>query len=80
VTPDAFEKAARDAFEFLGFDAVWQGGAGRTDVLLTAALGADDQYRVVVDTKSTAGKRSATSRSIGRPSTSTRSATKPTTP
>jgi hypothetical protein len=53
VHPDAFERAARDAFAFLGFDAVWQGGAGRTDVLLTAPLGAR-RYRVVVDTKTTA--------------------------
>jgi hypothetical protein len=51
--PDAFERAARDAFAFLGFDAVWHGGAGRTDVLLTAPLGAR-RYRVVVDTKTTA--------------------------
>lgn len=51
--PDAFEQAVRDAFAFLGFDAVWYGGAGHTDVLLTAPLGAD-QYRVVVDAKTTA--------------------------
>jgi len=51
--PDAFECAVRDAFDFLGFDAVWYGGAGRTDVLLTASLGAQ-QYRVVVDAKTTA--------------------------
>lgn len=51
--PDAFERAVRDAFDFLGFDAVWYGGAGRTDVLLTAPLGAQ-QYRVVIDAKTTA--------------------------
>ncbi|MFA9431460.1 EVE domain-containing protein [Egicoccus sp. AB-alg2] len=56
ANPAAFERAARDAFAFLGFDAVWHGGAGRTDVLLTAPLGSRDQYRVVVDTKSTAGE------------------------
>lgn len=50
--PDAFERAVRDAFDFLGFDAVWYGGAGRTDVLLTAPLGVQ-QYRVVVDAKTT---------------------------
>lgn len=54
ANPDDFEQAARDAFEFLGFDAVWHGGAGRTDVLLTAPLDSRDQYRVVVDTKTTA--------------------------
>lgn len=54
ANPDAFEMAARDAFAYLGFDAVWHGGAGRTDVLLTAALGTQEQYRVVVDTKTTA--------------------------
>jgi hypothetical protein len=54
TNPTAFEHAARDAFAFLGFDAVWHGGAGRTDVLLTAPLGTRGQYRVVVDTKSTA--------------------------
>lgn len=52
--PDEFEQAARDAFAFLGFDALWLGGAGNTDVLVSAPLGADEQYRVVVDAKSTA--------------------------
>jgi hypothetical protein len=54
TNPNAFEQAARDAFAFLGFDATWHGGAGRTDVLLTAPLGSQGQYRVVVDTKTTA--------------------------
>jgi hypothetical protein len=52
--PDLFEKATRDAFAFLGFQAEWLGGSGRTDVLLDAALGADDSYRVVVDCKTSA--------------------------
>jgi hypothetical protein len=56
ANPTAFEHAARDAFAFLGFDAVWHGGAGRTDVLLTAPLGSQEQYRVVVDTKSTSNE------------------------
>jgi hypothetical protein len=56
ANPTAFEHAARDAFAFLGFDAVWHGGAGRTDVLLTAPLGSQGQYRVVVDTKSTSNE------------------------
>lgn len=51
--PAAFEKAVRDAFEFLGFEATWLGGAGRTDVLLVADLGPAERYRVVVDCKTT---------------------------
>lgn len=50
--PNRFERAIRDVFEFLGFNAQWLGGAGRTDVLLTAALGRGPSYRVVVDAKS----------------------------
>jgi hypothetical protein len=51
---EAFEQAVCDAFAFLGFDAQWYGGSGRPDVLLTAPLGVADQYRVVVDAKTTA--------------------------
>ncbi|MBY5162088.1 EVE domain-containing protein [Salsipaludibacter albus] len=51
--PDALERAARDAFAFLGFKAKWLGGSGKTDVLLAAELGPAEQYRVIVDTKST---------------------------
>lgn len=51
--PAAFEKATRDAFAFLGFEAEWAGGAGNTDVLLVAPLSQDDRYRVIIDTKST---------------------------
>lgn len=51
--PDDFEQAARDAFDRLGFQAKWLGGAGRTDVLLAADLGMDHSYRVIVDTKAT---------------------------
>jgi hypothetical protein len=47
--PDRFEQAVRNAFAFLGFQAEWLGGSGRTDVLLDAPLGATDSYRVVVD-------------------------------
>jgi hypothetical protein len=50
--PDSFERAVCSAFAFLGFDAVWLGGAGKTDVLLTAPLGADS-YRVIIDAKTT---------------------------
>lgn len=49
--PDRFEQAVRDAFAFLGFQAEWLGGSGKTDVLLAAVLGATDSYRVVVDCK-----------------------------
>ena len=49
--PDRFELAVRDAFDFLGFQAEWLGGSGKTDVLLAAALGAMDSYRVVIDCK-----------------------------
>ena len=37
--PDRFERAVRDAFDFLGFEAQRLGGPGKTDVLLTALLG-----------------------------------------
>jgi EVE domain/Restriction endonuclease len=52
--PDRFEAAVRNAFAFLGFQAEWLGGSGKTDVLLDAALGAADSYRVVVDCKTSA--------------------------
>jgi hypothetical protein len=52
-SPDDFEIAVRDAFDFLGFDATWHGGAGKTDVLLSAELGPGERYRVIVDTKAT---------------------------
>lgn len=51
--PDRFERAVRDGFEFLGFDAEWLGGSGRTDVILDAPLGRDESYRVSVDAKTT---------------------------
>jgi hypothetical protein len=52
--PDRFEVAVRDAFAFLGFQAERLGGSGKTDVLLDAALGVTDSYRVVVDCKTSA--------------------------
>jgi len=52
--PERFELAVRDAFAFLGFQAEWLGGSGRTDVLLDAALGRADSYRVTVDCKTSA--------------------------
>lgn len=52
--PDRFELAVQGAFAFLGFQAEWLGGSGRTDVLLDAALGRSDSYRVAVDCKTSA--------------------------
>lgn len=52
-SPDDFEIAVRDVFAFLGFDATWHGGAGKTDVLLSAELGESERYRVIVDAKAT---------------------------
>ena len=48
---DRFERAVRDSFVYLGFQAEWLGGSGKTDVLLDARLGLTDSYRVVVDCK-----------------------------
>lgn len=53
ANPDRFEKAVTEAFSFLGFDASWMGGSGKTDVLLVAELGPEDGYRVIVDCKTT---------------------------
>ena len=61
--PDRFERAARDAFAFLGFRAEWLGGPGRTDVLLDALVGQDDSYRVIVDCK-TSGSGSVTDQQV----------------
>jgi hypothetical protein len=47
----AFELALVEAFAFLGFEAERKSGAGDTDVLVVAQLGADS-YRAVVDAKS----------------------------
>ncbi len=52
--PDRFEQATRDAFNYLGFQAQWLGGSGKTDVLLIAALGNVDTYRVIIDCKTSA--------------------------
>ncbi|MFC8994391.1 hypothetical protein ACFT7U_01610 [Streptomyces rochei] len=48
----AFEGAVGKAFAFLGFHAEHLGGPGRTDVLATAQLAAQDRYRIIVDAKS----------------------------
>ncbi|MET9136330.1 restriction endonuclease [Streptomyces parvulus] len=47
-----FEEAVGRAFAFLGFQAEHLGGSGRTDVLAIAQLAAKDQYRIIVDAKS----------------------------
>lgn len=54
TNPDRFERAVRDAFAFLGFEAEWLGGAGKTDVLVDAPLGGGRDYRVIVDCKTSA--------------------------
>ena len=52
--PDRFERAVRDAFLWLGFQAEWLGGSGKTDVLLDAPLGKSRSYRVIIDCKTSA--------------------------
>jgi hypothetical protein len=49
--PDRFERAVRDVFLWLGFQAEWLGGSGKTDVLLDAPLGKGRSYRVILDCK-----------------------------
>jgi hypothetical protein len=49
----AFEEAIARAFQFLGFHAEHLGGPGRTDVLAVAQLAPGDNYRVIIDAKST---------------------------
>lgn len=52
--PSRFEKALRDIFEILGFNAKWVGGAGKTDILLKTHTTPKFSYVVAVDAKSTA--------------------------
>jgi type III secretion system FlhB-like substrate exporter len=58
--PNRLERAVAEVFRFLGFAAEWIGGAGKTDVLLSAPLGIR-RYSVVVDAKSTARAKVADS-------------------
>jgi hypothetical protein len=51
--PDRFEALTADLFASLGFTAQNLGGAGNTDVLLIAPLGAGESYRVIIDAKTT---------------------------
>lgn len=53
VNPNRFEKVLRDVFEFLGFEAIWLGGAGKTDVLLKTHTTKKFSYIVAIDAKST---------------------------
>jgi hypothetical protein len=53
----------RDAFDLLGFSAMWLGGSGKTDVLLDAPLGKDDAYRAIVDCK-TSGAGAVTDQQV----------------
>lgn len=50
--PTRLERAVADAFRFLGYDAEWIGGPGKTDVLIHAPLGIR-RYSVVIDAKVT---------------------------
>lgn len=50
---ERLERAVRSAFEMLGFQAEWLGGAGKTDVLLHATGSPQNAYTVTVDAKST---------------------------
>ena len=51
--PDRFERAVRDYFARLGFEAEWIGGAGNTDVLIKTTGSPQNSYVVTVDAKST---------------------------
>lgn len=50
---ERLEKQVKVAFEKLGFEAQWLGGAGKTDVLVRAAGNSSTSYSVTVDAKST---------------------------
>lgn len=50
---ERLEKQVKVAFEKLGFEAQWLGGAGKTDVLIRAAGNSLTTYSVTVDAKST---------------------------
>ena len=53
ANPDRFEKAIKSAFVYLGFQAAWLGGSGKTDVLIQARTAPKLSYVVAVDAKST---------------------------
>jgi len=50
---ERLEKDVKLAFEKLGFEAQWLGGAGKTDVLVRAAGNSMATYSVTIDAKST---------------------------
>ena len=50
---ERLEKNTKVAFEKLGFEAQWIGGAGKTDVLVRAAGNSMTTYSVTIDAKST---------------------------
>jgi hypothetical protein len=54
--PTRLERAVAEAFRFLGYDAAWIGGPGKTDVLIQAPLGVR-RYRVIVDAKTSGRSR-----------------------
>lgn len=49
-----FERTIARAFEYFGFKAEHLGGAGKTDVLVTAELSATDRFRSIIDAKASA--------------------------
>lgn len=51
--PRKLEQAVEFVFNFLGFNAQWMGGSGRTDVLVEAALDPSRRYSAIVDAKAT---------------------------
>lgn len=50
---ERLERLTKIAFEKLGFQAQWLGGAGKTDVLIQASGTSDQSFSVTVDAKST---------------------------
>lgn len=50
---ERLEKQVKTAFEKLGFEAQWLGGAGKTDVLIKATGNSSTAFSVTVDAKST---------------------------
>jgi hypothetical protein len=57
TVPERYEIAIAEAFDYLGFSSEHFGKAGRTDVLATAYLGADQEYSVSIDGKSTSSDK-----------------------
>ena len=52
-SPDDFEKAVRNVFEFLGFRTEKLHPSGKTVIVASADLGLDDSYRIIIEAKTT---------------------------